>query len=44
MIYRVEERFAFKPQRLAGDTAYGTAPMLGWMIEEKAITAAVDAR
>lgn len=37
MINRVEERFALKPQRLAGDTAYGTAPMLGWMVEEKAI-------
>jgi len=37
MVDRVEERFALKPQRLIADTAYGTAPMLGWMVEEKAI-------
>ncbi len=29
MIERVEQRFSIKPQRLVGDTAYGTAPMLG---------------
>ena len=34
---RVEERFDLKPQRLIADTAYGTAPMLGWMVEEKNI-------
>jgi hypothetical protein len=28
MIDRVEERFDLKPQRLIGDTAYGTAAML----------------
>jgi transposase len=37
MIDRVEERFALKPERLIGDTAYGTAPMLAWMIEHKCI-------
>jgi len=37
MVDRVEERFDLKPQRLIADTAYGTAPMLGWMVEEKAI-------
>jgi transposase len=37
MIERVEERFDIKPERLAGDTAYGTAELLGWMVEEKAI-------
>ncbi|MGC5808814.1 transposase, partial [Ralstonia pseudosolanacearum] len=37
MINRVEERFVLKPRRLAGDTAYGTASMLGWMVEEKEI-------
>ena len=37
MIDRVEERFDLKPERLIGDTAYGTAPMLGWMVEEKHI-------
>ncbi len=37
MIDRVEERFDLKPQRLIGDTAYGTAAMLGWMVDEKQI-------
>lgn len=37
MVDRVEERFDLKPQRLIADTAYGTAPMLGWMVDEKAI-------
>jgi hypothetical protein len=37
MIERVEERFDLTPERLIGDTAYGTAPMLPWMVEEKAI-------
>ncbi len=34
MIDRVEERFDIKPRRLVGDTAYGTAPLLGWMVDE----------
>ena len=37
MIDRVEERFDLKPQRLIGDTAYGTAPMLNWMVQDKQI-------
>ncbi len=37
MIERVEERFAITPQRLLGDTAYGAAPMLAWLVEEKQI-------
>jgi transposase len=37
MVERVEERFDLKPERLIADTAYGTAPMLGWMVEEKSI-------
>jgi transposase len=37
MVERVEERFDLKPKRLIADTAYGTAPMLGWMVEDKAI-------
>lgn len=37
MIERTEERFGLKPQRLAGDTAYGAAPMLNWLVEEKRI-------
>lgn len=37
MIDRVERRHDLKPRRLAGDTAYGSAAMLAWMIEEKEI-------
>ena len=37
MVERVEANFELSPQRLIGDTAYGTAPMLGWMVEEKGI-------
>jgi hypothetical protein len=37
MIDRVEELFDIKPDRLMGDTAYGTAPMLACMVEEKDI-------
>ncbi|MFJ1257657.1 hypothetical protein [Cupriavidus sp. CuC1] len=44
MIDRVEERFALKPERIAGDMAYGTAPMLGWMVEERAIAPHVPVR
>src|SRR6187455_3812374 len=37
MVDRVEQRFGLKPDRLVGDTAYGTGPMLGWMVEDKGI-------
>lgn len=37
MIERVEERFEVKPSRVIGDTAYGAAPMLAWLVEEKKI-------
>jgi transposase len=37
MIDRVEQRFAVKPSRLIGDMAYGSAEMLGWMVDEKKI-------
>jgi len=37
MIERTEERFGLKPERLTADTAYGTASMLNWLVEEKAI-------
>ena len=37
MIERVETRFDLKPQRLIGDTNYGTAEILGWMVDEKQI-------
>src|ERR1700680_4738989 len=37
MIERTEERFGLKPERLVGDTAYGAAPMLNWLVEEKGL-------
>lgn len=33
MIERTEERFGLKPDRIAGDVAYGTGKMLGWLVE-----------
>lgn len=33
MIERVEERFALKPKHVAGDVAYGTGEMLGWLVD-----------
>jgi len=38
MIERTEERFGLKPERLAADTAYGSAAMLNWIVSEKKIT------
>ena len=38
MLERTEECFGLKPQRLAADSAYGSAPMLNWLVEEKRIT------
>ena len=38
MIERVMERFAIKPKKLIGDTAYGSAKLLGWLVEERDIT------
>jgi transposase len=37
MIERTEERFGLKPQRLSGDSAYGTAEILNWIVTEKQI-------
>lgn len=37
MIDRVEQRLQLKPHRLIGDTAYGTASMLGWLVKHKGI-------
>jgi hypothetical protein len=37
MVDRVEQRFGLKPNRLVGDTAYGTGPMLEWMVQNKGI-------
>jgi hypothetical protein len=37
MIERTEERFNIKPERLAADTAYGSAPTLHWLVDDKQI-------
>ncbi len=37
MIERTQQRFGIKPDWLAADTAYGSAPNLNWLEEEKAI-------
>ncbi len=37
MIERSEERFNLYPERLAGDAAYGSAEMLGWLVHERGI-------
>ena len=37
MIDRVERRFDIKPKRLIGDTAYGSAELLDWIVNEKSI-------
>ena len=37
MIDRTEQRFAIKPKWLAGDTAYGSADNLGWLVNETGI-------
>ena len=37
MIERVEADFALKPERLIGDMAYGAAPMLAWLVDDKGI-------
>ena len=35
MIERTEQRFDLKPDYIAGDVAYGTGKMLGWLVERK---------
>ena len=37
MIDRTEERFGLKPERLAADTAYGSATTLNWLVNDKGI-------
>ena len=37
MIDRTEERFDLYPERLAADTAYGSAEMLHWLVHERGI-------
>jgi hypothetical protein len=38
MIERTEQRFAIKPERLAGDTAYGSGANLDWLVNQAKIT------
>lgn len=37
MLERAEARFGLRPQKLAADSAYGSAPMLNWLVEDKRI-------
>jgi hypothetical protein len=37
MLERTEQRFAIKPERLAGDTAYGSGANLDWLVNEAKI-------
>ncbi len=37
MVERTAERFNLKPSRIAGDVAYGTGKLLGWLIEHKIV-------
>lgn len=37
MIERTQERFDLKPEYLAADTAYGSAEMLNWVVNEQKI-------
>jgi hypothetical protein len=37
MIERTEARFNIKPERLAADTAYGSASTLHWLVDDKQI-------
>jgi hypothetical protein len=38
MIERTQQRFDIKPERLAGDTAYGSGANLKWLVKDKDIT------
>ena len=35
MIERTEQRFGLKPDHIAGDVAYGTGEMLGWLVKRE---------
>ena len=35
MVERTEERFDLKPDHIAGDVAYGTGEMLGWLVAQE---------
>jgi hypothetical protein len=42
MIERAEQRFDIKPERLAGDTAYGSGANLNWLVNQAKIRTSVD--
>ena len=44
MLERTEATTGLKPDRLIGDTAYGSAAMLGWLVDTKAIEPHVPVR
>jgi hypothetical protein len=35
MLDRVKDRFDLDPERIIADTAYGSGPMLGWLVDRK---------
>jgi len=37
LLERTEERLGLRPERLAADTAYGSAPTLDWFVNERKI-------
>jgi hypothetical protein len=37
MIERTAKTFALRPSKLLGDSAYGSAEMLGWLVDELGI-------
>jgi hypothetical protein len=37
MIERSQDRFGLYPERLAADSAYGSAEMLAWLVHERGI-------
>ena len=43
MIERTQERFDIKPERLAGDTAYGSGANLNWLVNDKDIAPHIPA-
>jgi hypothetical protein len=42
MLDRVDERFDLYPERLAADSAYGSAEILGWLVHELEFADLVD--
>jgi hypothetical protein len=37
MIDRIQDQFGLYPERVAADSAYGSAEMLGWLVHERGI-------